>query len=304
MAIWIAGQLVATFAPNLAGLYAARIISGLGIGPLTVLGSLSIVEIAPPEMRGLLASWFSVAMLMSLFVAAFCVYGALTTVAVSRLQYQLVWFSPCVFVAMCIVASFFLCESPRWLFLVGRHEKAINTLVELRGLPVDHPRVVAEIEEIQDSIAKENSKFGDGSSGTGFWSIAKETFTVQANLRRVQQSLASYALAQLSGANSVTSYLVPILSLMGLGGDTSRNLFLSGMYSMAKFFFTLLASFFFIDALGRRKSLFTGISIQMISDIYIGVYIKFKQAGDATVDSSHAAIAAIFVHGFGYTIGE
>lgn len=91
--------------------------------------------------------------------------------------------------------------------------------------------------------------------------------------------------------------------MIGLGGGTTKSLFLSGMYSMAKFFFTLIASFFFIDALGRRRSLFTGISIQMISDLYLGVFIKYRQAGSVAGGSSEAAIAAIFIHGFGYAVG-
>lgn len=302
MSVWIIGQLVATLAPNLAGLYASRIISGLGIGPLTVTGPMSIVEIAPTEMRGLLAAWFSIVMIMSLFVSVFCVYGVFTTVAVSRLQYQIVWFSPTVFFFLCIVASFFLSESPRWLALVDRQDEAVATLAKLRGLPEDHPRVQAEIQEIMASIKDEVS--GDGKNSHGFVAIVKETFLVPSNLRRVQQVLLSYALAQLSGANTVTSYLVPILTLMGLAGTTTRSLFLSGMYAMAKFFFTFMASFFFIDALGRRKSLFLGATVQMLSDVYIGVYIKFKQQGGTTDAASQVAIAAIFIHGFGYVIGK
>ncbi|KAL2205488.1 general substrate transporter [Sarocladium strictum] len=304
MCIWIVGQLIATFAPNLDALYAARIVCGLGIGPLTVVGTMSIVEIAPTAIRGLLASWFSVVMLLSLFLSTFTVYGVYQTMAPSRLQYQVVWFSPCLYLCVCIACSFFLCESPRWLFLVDRHEEAIATIVALRGLPADHPVVHAEIMEIRDSIAQEKGEFGEGSQKNAIKSVFKEAFTVPANLRRIQQSLVSYGLAQLSGANSVTSYLVPILSLMGVGGDTTHSLFLSGMYSMAKFFFCLIASFFFIDALGRRKSLFVGITIQMISDIYIGVFIKSVQAGDKVSDNANqAAIAAIFIHGFGYAVG-
>ncbi|KAF2008880.1 general substrate transporter [Aaosphaeria arxii CBS 175.79] len=303
MCIWIVGQLIATFAPDLNALYAARIVCGLGIGPLTVVGTMSIVEIAPTAMRGLLASWFSVVMLLSLFISTFTVYGAYTNMEPSRLQYQVVWFSPCVFVFLCIICSFFLCESPRWLFLVDRHEEGIATIVALRGLPENHPAVAAEIQGIRDSIAEEKGSFNDNTHNTAMGSILKEAFTVPANLRRIQQSLISYALAQLSGANSVTSYLVPILTLMGVGGDTSRSLFLSGMYSMAKFFFCLIASFFFIDALGRRKSLFVGIITQMISDIYLGIYIKYKQQQDVANGASQAAIAAIFIHGFGYAVG-
>ncbi|KAI0016590.1 putative sugar transporter [Xylariomycetidae sp. FL0641] len=262
MAVWAAGQMVATFAPNLHGLYAARIISGLGLGPLTALGPMALVEIAPTEMRGLLAAWLSAAMLLALCVSTFCVCGAFTRMAAAaRLQCQVVWFAPCVFAALCVAASFtpLLVESPRWLVLAGRG-----------GLPADHPPRAGR--------TRRGARPGRA-RGDGFVSLHREAVSVPANLCRVQQALLSYALAQLSGANSVTSY------------------------SMAKFFFTLVASFFLIDALGRRKSLFVGIVTQMLGDVYIGVYIKFKQEGTAREGASKAAIAAILIHAFGYAVG-
>ncbi|KAH6886302.1 general substrate transporter [Thelonectria olida] len=300
-AIWIIGQLIATFAyGNKGALYTARFVSGLGIGPLTVTGPMSIVEVAPTEIRGLLTVWFSVVMLLSLTVSTLTVYACFLHVSPSHLQYQIVFFTPTVIVALIIGISFFACESPRWLMLRGREEEAIQTLVMLRGLPKDHPRVASEIADIQAQIEAEHSKFG---ANGGIKSLLKETFLVPSNLRRLQQSFVSYALAQLSGANSVTSYLVPILALIGIDGANGHSLFLSGMYSMSKFFYTLIASFFFIDALGRRKSLFVGITIQMISDTYIGVYLKYRQAGSVAPGSSEGAIAAIFIHGFGYAVG-
>ncbi|KAJ5836280.1 hypothetical protein N7447_002306 [Penicillium robsamsonii] len=303
MVIWIIGQMIATFSSGHIGvLYTARIVSGLGIGALTVIGPVSIVEIAPTEFRGLLSVWFSVVMLLSLTVSVFVVLGVYLHVASSYLQYQIVFFVPTIAVAFIIVASFFLSESPRWLFLVNKPEQGIEALVTLRGLPATHPRIASEIEDIQKQIETQQ-KFQHSGSQTGLVKLCKETFLVPSNLRRVQQTFISYALAQLSGANSVTSYLVPILSLMGLGGGTDRSLFLSGMYSMAKFFFTLIASFCFIDMLGRRKSFFTGVTLQMISDIYIGVYIKYRQSGLVTSNASQAAIAAIFIHGFGFAVG-
>lgn len=296
--VYVIGQIIATFASgSLGALYTARIVSGMGIGALTVIGPVGIVEVAPTEFRGLLAVWFSVAMLIALTVSCLVVLASYIHVAVGPLQYQIVFFIPAIIAALVVAASFFLSESPRWLSLIGRNDEALDTLVTLRGLPASHPRVMSEVEEIHSQIESQKK------IGSGLLPAVKEAFLVPSNLRRVQQAIFSYALAQLSGANSVTSYLVPILSMVGLGGGTERSLFLTSMYSMAKFFFTLMASFFFIDALGRRKSLFVGITIQMISDIYIGVFIKYKQMDQVTDSASEAAIAAIFLHGFGFAIG-
>lgn len=48
------------------------------------------------------------------------------------------------------------------------------------------------------------------------------------------------------------SYFVPILKMTGAAsGGQANSLFMTGMYSLAKFLFTLMASFFLTDALGN-----------------------------------------------------
>lgn len=303
--IWIIGQMIATASPGTDALYASRIVSGLGIGALSVTGPISIVELAPSEIRGLLTAWFSVCMGIALMVSTFCVYGIGLHVAASPLQYRIVMFSPCIFMFLWVVASFFLCESPRWLLLSDQREKAISTLTRLRCLPLEHERVQGEFRAISESIQQEvDACDHDDHSPSKIVSIAKETFTVRSNLRRLQQVLILYILPQLSGGNSVTNYFIPILEVAGVAGDSNRNLFLNGMYTMSKFFFSLFASFFFIDALGRRNSLFTGVTLQMLSDIYLAVYIKVQQQHTVPAEASNAGLAAIFIHSFGYTIGK
>lgn len=308
MVVWIVGQINATFSNgSLPVLYVARVISGLGIGAHTVTGPLSLVEIAPTEIRGLITVWFSVVLLLSLFFSTICVYGISLHVAASKLQYQIVWFAPCIFLAIIIGLSFFAYESPRWLVRAGRIDEARRNLSALRGMSADSPRVKNEFDQIIAELEKERERTGVRSNVISRDIIRLsfvETFTVKANIRRVMQTCISYGLAQLSGANSVTSYFIPIMKLIGTAGDSHHSLFLSSMYSLAKFFFTLIASFFLIDALGRRGSLFTGITIQMISDIYIGIFLKYKATGDVSAASGEAAIAMIFLHGFGYTIGK
>ena len=118
--VYIIGQLVATFAPNLAGLYASRIITGLGIGSLSATAPMSIAEIAPAEIRGILTSWYPTVMGLALLSATFCVYGVRLHVPPGTLQFQIVWFSPCVYMALIIAASFLINESSRWLLLKDR----------------------------------------------------------------------------------------------------------------------------------------------------------------------------------------
>ena len=300
VAIYIIGQIISVFARNRAALYAGRIVAGAGIGSVTAVGPIALVEIAPTEIRGLITAWYPVMISTALMASNLCVYGIYKHVPPRKLQYQIAWFSPCIYMALCIASSFFLCESPRWLLLVNRRKEAIDTLVRLRGLPEDHPRVETELQEIDEDIARSKAEDPDS-----FKTLAREMFTEAGNLRRLQQIIMAYALAQLSGANSITSYFIPIMSMVGqASGDKGENIFLGGMYGLAKLFFTLISSFFFIDALGRRKSLLVGVAIQGLSHIYIGAFIKKSQEGPVSEESSQAAIAALFIHAFGYAVGK
>ncbi|OAA69133.1 General substrate transporter [Cordyceps fumosorosea ARSEF 2679] len=307
VALWTAGQVLQIVAPNAAALYAARVLCGCGLGALMVVSPMAIAELAPAEARGVLTSWYTVMMGLAHGVSSFCVYGVYLDERLqgTRLQYQVVWIVPIAFMTLCFVASFLVCEeSPRWLFLVDRQEDATDVLVRIRGLPLEHPRVRRELREIQEAISQEGMFFASGKGTASLRSILRETFTVPANLRRVQQSVILYLLPQLSGASSISYYLIPVLNMIGSTNSTERNLFLSGMYTLSKFFFALIASFLFVDALGRRKSLFVGITCQMLADLYVAIYVKNSQHGPVATGASKGALAAIFIQAFGYSVGE
>lgn len=83
-----------------------------------------------------------------------------------------------------------------------------------------------------------------------------------------------------------------------------HQIMLTGVYGLSITLFCIIASFFFVDALGRRMSLFIGITLQMIADLYVGVYVKFKQEDNASDAASRGALAFIFLSAFGFVVGK
>jgi MFS family permease len=123
--LYIAGSLISCFAYGHVGaLYVGRIVAGLGIGALTVVGPMTISEIAPKSSRGLMTLWFNVCMLSSQMIGVFTVYGCSRHVSnTSDLQNQIPWFMQTFVPAISIAISFFVVESPRWLLLRNRHKR-------------------------------------------------------------------------------------------------------------------------------------------------------------------------------------
>lgn len=301
-ALYAAGTLISCFSYGNHGvLYLGRIIAGLGIGACTVVGPMSIAEMAPKSIRGLMTLWFNVCMLGGQALGIFTVFGCNQSISASdTLQYQIPWFVQTFVPAIAVGLSFVSVESPRWLALRGRRQEALDALIRLRGLPIDHPYLQEEFAQIQSHIDDENQQFQD----TGYWVIMKETFTVRSNLRRVQLTIIAYILAQFSGANSVTNYLPTVFGLIGVQGADVK-VYSTGLYAVAKLICCLLASLIFVDVLGRRKSLMIGISIQATCHAYLSGYLRYftKDPDSVPQGVSDAAIAVIYIHALGWAVG-
>ncbi|KAL1844572.1 hypothetical protein VTK73DRAFT_2275 [Phialemonium thermophilum] len=305
-AVVVVGVLISTFSyGSLVALYFGRLITGLGIGALTVTGPMSIVEVAPRLTRGLMTLWFNIAMLSSQVIGVFVVYGTSRHVSDRlNLQWQTPFFVQTLVPTLAFVLSFFAQESPRWLCLRGRTVEAFDSLARLRGYGDeesrrDDPELLAEFDSISGPIERELAEYGKDT----LLSSLRVTFGVRSNLRRVQLTIAAYILAQMSGGNSITNYLPSIFGYVGVDGSDAK-LYSSGFYALTKLGCCVLASLFFVDALGRRKSLFVGITIQMFCHVYLGAFLN-RLGADAhvSVGASRMAIAVIYIHALGWAVG-
>lgn len=114
------------------------------------------------------------------------------------------------FAILIFILSFFTHESPRWLVKVGRNENAITNLAIIRGLPATDERVIAEVEDVQLQVEREQ----EATLGASWFGIVKELFLLPANRYRIMLSVMSQLLAQWSGANSITIVShIPLCSL-------------------------------------------------------------------------------------------
>ncbi|KAJ4264199.1 hypothetical protein NW762_005393 [Fusarium torreyae] len=300
--IYVAGSLVSCFSyGSIGALYFGRVFAGLGIGACTVVGPMTLAEIAPATIRGFMTLWFNMCMLLGQALGIFVVYGCNVHISSAKnLQYQVPWFVQTFAPFIGIVVSFFIVESPRWLAIRCRQDDALKALSTLRGLPVDDHFVLEEYSHIVHTVEDEGRQSGSNS----FIVVMKETFFVRSNLRRVQLTVIAYILAQFSGANSVTNYLPTIFGLIGVTGRDTK-IYSSGLYAIAKFVCTMAASLFFVDMLGRRKSLMIGVTVQMLCHSYLAGYLNVFRSEGSTVPkgASDAAIAVIYIHAFGWAVG-
>lgn len=85
----------------------------------------------------------------------------------------------------------------------------------------------------------------------------------------------------------------------------------TGVYGLVKFVSTLLFSVFIVDFIGRRRSLLTGICLQITTLTFVGAFLGVTTgmtakeiAANATLSRfSTAAIVAIFLHAVAWSIG-
>ncbi|KAM0332348.1 hypothetical protein ACHAQA_002625 [Verticillium albo-atrum] len=291
---------------SLAALYISRIISGVGIGATTVLPSIYITEIAPQSIRGLLTLQYTCCQQLGVVFGFFFNYGITRYHPGTDLQWQLPTALQVVPAIIWGFGTFFTPETPRFLLMKGRRSEALAVLCRFRGLPEDHPYVEAEFSGIDAQLNHEMEIV----AGASTFDLIKETFTDVPNRRRFTLMFACHVFGQWSGANAITQYSPTIFGYLGIQGTEARFL-ATGLYAFLKFVSVLIFSIFVIDFIGRRRSLMTGVTMQIITLAYVGGYLGVTngwsveriESSASAMAASRTAIAAIYFHAVAWSIG-
>ncbi|CAI4039472.1 hypothetical protein SMKI_08G1390 [Saccharomyces mikatae IFO 1815] len=223
--------------------FIGRIISGLGVGGITVLAPMLISEVSPKQLRGTLVSCYQLMITFGIFL------GYCTNFGTKNYSNSVQWRVP---LGLCfawsifmIVGMSFVPESPRYLVEVGKIEEAKRSLARANKTTEDSPLVTLEMENYQASIEAERL------AGSASWG---ELVTGKPQMfRRTLMGMMIQSLQQLTGDNYFFYYGTTIFQAVGLE-DSFETAIVLGVVNFVSTFFSLYT----VDRFGRRNCLLWG----------------------------------------------
>ena len=249
-----------------------RIIGGVGIGVVSIISPLYISEVAVAQYRGRLVSLYQLAVTIG-FLGAYLVNYQLLGYSMSNPDVSTGWWN-LVFVSevwrgmlgmetlpaiMFFIIIFFIPESPRWLILKGKEEKATNILERIYTSSKEALFQLTETKSVLSSESKSE------------WKLL-----LQPGIRKaVIIGVCIAVLGQFMGVNAVLYYGPSIFENAGLSGGDS--LFYQVLVGLVNTLTTVLA-LVIIDKVGRKKLVYYGVSGMVISLVLIATYFIYGES--------------------------
>ena len=239
-----------------------RIIGGVGVGLASMLSPMYIAEIAPAAKRGNLVSWNQFAIIFGMLV----VYFVNWTIArqgnenwLHAFGWRWMFFSETIPGVIFLVLLFFVPESPRWLVMQSKENKAIAILTKINGKKIAE-QVLTEIKETVTGVG--TSKL---------FSYGYFIVIVGVLLSIFQQFV---------GINVVLYYAPEIFKNMG--SNTDASLLQTIIVGIINLTFTVLA-IFTVDRYGRKPLQIIGAFGMAISMLALGFTFYFQNIGIAAL---------------------
>lgn len=257
------------FAGSFTELVLWRMVGGLGVGVISIVSPLYISEVSVAECRGRLVALYQLAVTVG-FLGAYLVNYQLLHFSHTASLFNIAWLDQILIsevwramlgmaaipAALFFIIIFFIPESPRWLIVRDKDDRARKVLQKINR---SESEVAYQIADIKQVISSEN-----GSN----WKLLFQSGILKAVI--IGASIA--ILGQFMGVNAVLYYGPSIFERAGLsGGDALYSQVLVGMVNML----TTVLAVFIIDKIGRKKLVYYGVSGMIVALLLIAFYFKF-----------------------------
>ena len=252
------------------GLVAYRIIGGVGIGIVSIVSPIYISEVSPAKIRGTLVSLYQLAVTAGFLLAYMANWAIDANIDPSlngdvtiwqKIMHTEAWRgmlgSETLPALLFFFIIFFIPESPKWLIVNGKLDKASLVLGKIYGSETE---VRNEIQTTQDSLKGETK---------GAWAdLLKPGIFVA-----VLAGSAIAILGQFMGVNAVLYYGPKIFSEAGF----DNPMFSTVLVGVVNCVTTVLAVFI-IDRVGRKQLIYWGVSGMILCLVAIGIYFAWGTA--------------------------
>ena len=216
-----------------------RVLGGIGVGLASALCPMYIAEVAPANKRGTLVSWNQFAIIFGQLVVYFVNFLIIRSHAndpqvvewTNSIGWRLMFVSECVPAGLFALLILLVPETPRFLALNGKDEKALEVLSNING-EAKGREILAEIKAT--AVEKTEKLFSYG------WVV----IFIGCMLSVFQQAI---------GINAVLYFAPRIFESMGV----SNNMLFTVIMGIINISFTLVAVFT-VEKLGRKPLLITG----------------------------------------------
>nr|WP_134009604.1 sugar porter family MFS transporter [Streptomyces sp. 846.5] len=278
------------FPPNIFTLGVWRVVGGVAIGMASVIAPAYIAEVAPPAVRGRLASFQQGAIVLGIFISQLVNYalnqgaGGSPNDHIAGIQaWQWMLGVETIPALIYFLMSYAIPESPRFLISVGRLDRARQVLLDVEGENSDPDARIAEIQQVMASEHK--SSLSDLLGGrAGLQTI-------------VWIGIGASVFQQFVGINVIFYYSSLLWQSVGI--NASNSLLISVSTSLVNIVGTVIA-IALVDRIGRRPLALAG-SVGMAAALALAAWAFSYRHGTgttATLPNTQATVALVAAHVF------
>ncbi|MCC8143182.1 MAG: D-xylose transporter XylE [Tannerellaceae bacterium] len=285
---------------------AYRILGGIGVGLASMVSPMYIAEVAPADRRGNLVSWNQFAIIFGMLVVYFVNY----TIALQgdagwlhAIGWRWMFASETIPALLFFTFLLFVPETPRYLVMRGKTEKALGILNRLVGL-VGKETAQKELADIRESFKEKSPSMRPYFTFMGTWLalfvlvygllellgntnaleialigsfIVSLLFPVRSfGIRIILVGILLSGFQQFVGINVVLYYAPEIFKTMGSATDAA--LLQQIVVGAVNLSFTVLA-IFTVDKFGRRPLMIIGALIMAVAMIILGTTFYTHSVG-------------------------